>query len=251
MLGKINDVFRSSKRLKIFFFWLDIKAWFPRTDSENGATTYTSLRSKRFRLVSKQRKTEERDSRFWPREKWAPFPLFYLRHFSRGLWLSFLVQFAPKPHGNACYAGYTYTIPISPVQYSFTLLNTRVCSRQIKKLKNSEKERIALFLEIAIWAHDKANKALFALFVTATTTVVKSIHLEYISKVRITSCKSCVWYMLRNCCQHIPDFLRRAGASRSLRVPQSSAGSSAHDRIERVIILLVRVRWKSWRRRAG
>ena len=29
-----------------------------------------SLRSKRFRAVSDQRKTEERDSRFWPREKW-------------------------------------------------------------------------------------------------------------------------------------------------------------------------------------
>ena len=28
-----------------------------------------SLRSKRFRAVSEQRKTEERDSRFWPREK--------------------------------------------------------------------------------------------------------------------------------------------------------------------------------------
>ena len=28
-----------------------------------------SLRSKRFRLVSEQRKTEERYSRFWPREK--------------------------------------------------------------------------------------------------------------------------------------------------------------------------------------
>ena len=28
-----------------------------------------SLRSKRFRLVSEQRKTEERNSRFWPREK--------------------------------------------------------------------------------------------------------------------------------------------------------------------------------------
>ena len=23
--------------------------------------------------------------------------------------------FAPKPHGNACYSGYTYTVPISPV----------------------------------------------------------------------------------------------------------------------------------------
>ena len=29
-----------------------------------------SLRNKRFRLVSEWRKTEERDSRFWPREKW-------------------------------------------------------------------------------------------------------------------------------------------------------------------------------------
>ena len=28
-----------------------------------------NLRSKRFRLVSEQRKTEERDSQFWPREK--------------------------------------------------------------------------------------------------------------------------------------------------------------------------------------
>ena len=30
---------------------------------------FPSLHSKRFRLVSEQRKTEERDSRFWPREK--------------------------------------------------------------------------------------------------------------------------------------------------------------------------------------
>ena len=29
-----------------------------------------SLHSKRFRLVSEQKKTEERDFRFWPREKW-------------------------------------------------------------------------------------------------------------------------------------------------------------------------------------
>ena len=28
-----------------------------------------SLRTKRFRAVSEQRKSEERDSRFWPREK--------------------------------------------------------------------------------------------------------------------------------------------------------------------------------------
>ena len=33
-------------------------------------TSQPSLRSKRFRLVSEHRKTDERDSRFWPREKW-------------------------------------------------------------------------------------------------------------------------------------------------------------------------------------
>ena len=62
-----------------------------------------SLRSKRFRLVSEQKRTEERDFRFWPREKWnetqkmkegggggegrklpffpTPSPLFYLPYF--------------------------------------------------------------------------------------------------------------------------------------------------------------------------
>ena len=65
---------------------------------------WISLRSKRFRLVSEQRKTdEERDSRFWPREKWnksqkMPF-------FARSLTLVLVLWFfAPKPHGNACYA---------------------------------------------------------------------------------------------------------------------------------------------------
>ena len=71
-----------------------------------------SLRSKRFRLVSEQKKTVERDFRFWPREKWnenqkmkegggggkrflplfpKPSPIFYLHHFSRCLWLLFLI----------------------------------------------------------------------------------------------------------------------------------------------------------------
>ena len=36
----------------------------------NTSVRSPSLRSKPFRLVSEQRKTEERDSRFWPREKW-------------------------------------------------------------------------------------------------------------------------------------------------------------------------------------
>ena len=82
--------------------------------------TRASLCSKRFRLVSDQRKTEERDSRFWPREEWnksqkmkvgggggpIPSPLFHSRHF-RAVFDSRSSFFAPKPHGNACYAGYT------------------------------------------------------------------------------------------------------------------------------------------------
>ena len=46
-----------------------------------------SLRSKRFHLVSEQGKT----SFGRPRNEPTPSPLFYLRHFSRVLWLSFLV----------------------------------------------------------------------------------------------------------------------------------------------------------------
>ena len=46
------------------------------------------LRSKRLRLVSEKRKTEEQDSRVWPREKWE------MKHFSRGLWLLFLVLYS-------------------------------------------------------------------------------------------------------------------------------------------------------------
>ena len=42
-----------------------------------------SLRSKHFRLVLEKRKTEERDFRFWPREKWND------SQSSHGLWLSF------------------------------------------------------------------------------------------------------------------------------------------------------------------
>ena len=38
--------------------------------NEKWLSNLVSLRSKRFRAVSEQRKTEERDSRFWPREKW-------------------------------------------------------------------------------------------------------------------------------------------------------------------------------------
>ena len=58
-----------------------------KTDKKSlrGLLELLSLRSRRFRLVSEQRKTEERYSRFWPREKWKsqknPSQLFYWRHF--------------------------------------------------------------------------------------------------------------------------------------------------------------------------
>ena len=52
----------------------------------NLSLLYFSLRSKRFRLVSEQKKkNRERDFLFWPREKWNE------SHFSRRLWLLFLV----------------------------------------------------------------------------------------------------------------------------------------------------------------
>ena len=54
-----------------------------------------SLRSKRFRLVSEQKKTVERDFRFWPRENW-----------NENQKMSYSSFFAPEPHRNACYAGY-------------------------------------------------------------------------------------------------------------------------------------------------
>ena len=41
----------------------------PSSNDETQATE-CSLRSKRFRLVSKQKKTVEGDFRFWSREKW-------------------------------------------------------------------------------------------------------------------------------------------------------------------------------------
>ena len=81
-----------------------------------------SLRCKHFGLVSEQRKTKERDSWLWLREKWNehqkmkegegkegflplfpnPSSLFCFRHFD-----SRSPFFAPKPHWNACYAGYS------------------------------------------------------------------------------------------------------------------------------------------------
>ena len=83
-----------------------------------------SPRRKRFRLVSaEQRQTEERDFRSWPRKKWSesakmkegggeerkpptnPLPALLLAPFFRAVFDSPSSFFAPKLHGNACYAG--------------------------------------------------------------------------------------------------------------------------------------------------
>ena len=66
--------------------------------------TKTSLRSKRFRLVSEQKETVEGDFRFWSREK-----LNENQKMKEGVFDSCSSFFAPKPHRNACYAGYKYT----------------------------------------------------------------------------------------------------------------------------------------------
>ena len=83
--------------LQFFFFY----GLCDNSDENHSA----SLRSKRFRLVSEQRKTEERDSRFWPREKWNKSQKIF-----RTVFDSRSSFFAPKPHGNACYAGYHYAV---------------------------------------------------------------------------------------------------------------------------------------------
>ena len=46
-------------------------------------------------VVSEQKKTVERDFRFWPRENW-----------NENQKMSYSSFFAPEPHRNACYAGY-------------------------------------------------------------------------------------------------------------------------------------------------
>ena len=66
----------------------------------------SSLRSKRFRLVSKQRKTEERICGYWPREKWNK------HHFSWSLTL--VPRSLLRNHTETlCYAGYNIPSLIS------------------------------------------------------------------------------------------------------------------------------------------
>ena len=62
-----------------------------------GCTSLACVASVSVWFRSKERLHEERDSRFWSREKWNKSQKmkvgerFYLRHFSRNLWLSFPV----------------------------------------------------------------------------------------------------------------------------------------------------------------
>ena len=89
---------------------------------------FNSLRSKSSRLVSEQRsrKTEERDFRFGLPEKWKrgegkgkegnlPYLSFFPtppRSFTRAIFHAVSDScssfFAPKPEGNACYAGHLF-----------------------------------------------------------------------------------------------------------------------------------------------
>ena len=78
-------------------------AFIPVTGLKFSCGKISSLRSKRFRLVSeKKKKKKTRNGSFGfdcaRNETRAflphPFPLFYLRHFSRGLWLLFLVLYS-------------------------------------------------------------------------------------------------------------------------------------------------------------
>ena len=106
------------------FFFLFICSFF--------VNIFYSLRRKCFRLVSEQKKTEDRNdarnkilgfgrarnetsAKKWKRGRGRkkvsflssspPSPLFCLRHFD-----SRSPFFAPKPHGNACYAGYILSL---------------------------------------------------------------------------------------------------------------------------------------------
>ena len=90
--------------------------------------TWISLRSKRFRAVSERRKTEERDSRFWPREKWNERQK--MKELTRAI---FRAAIASKQHGNACFTGWIETWKkLSPRAFSHYVSAWR---NIVKKLK--------------------------------------------------------------------------------------------------------------------
>ena len=86
-----------------------------------------SLRSKRFRLVSEQKtKNEERDFRFWLREKRneslssPPPPRSFTCAIFRAVFDSCSSFFTPNPHRSACYAGYKISSPLKGVSVGKT-----------------------------------------------------------------------------------------------------------------------------------
>ena len=120
----------------------------------------TSLRSKRFRLVSEQRKTEERDFLFWPREKWnesqniphpphpfkiplQPLPALSLApFFTRSLTLVSLSLL------RACYAGYGNISAYNWSKYERALdLRTRSTRFNLKFSACSPKRLVRLFIQ--------------------------------------------------------------------------------------------------------
>ena len=64
--------------------------------------TAHSLRTKRFRLVLEQRKTEEWDFRFWPREKWNESQKMK----ERGTIIRAVFDSRSSSHGNAWYTAH-------------------------------------------------------------------------------------------------------------------------------------------------
>ena len=115
---------------------------------------FNSLRSKRFRLVSEKRstKTGERDFRFWRREKWnesqkmkeggvgkngrkpsLPFfptpPCSFTRAIFHAVFDSRSSFFAPKPNGNACYAGYLFKNVVMSVDVDASFHSTGLHGR--------------------------------------------------------------------------------------------------------------------------
>ena len=102
-------------------------AFIPVTGLKFSCGKISSLRSKSFRLVSEpKKKHEERDFRFWLREKWneslssPPPPRSFTCAIFRAVFDSCSSFFAPKPHGTACYAGYKISSPLKGVSVGKT-----------------------------------------------------------------------------------------------------------------------------------
>ena len=102
-------------------------AFFPVTGLKCSCRKIPSLRSKRFRLVSEQKtKNEERDFRFWLREKRneslssPPPPRSFTCAIFRAVFDSCSSFFTTKSQRSACYAGYKISSPLKGVSVGKT-----------------------------------------------------------------------------------------------------------------------------------